>query len=137
MNLFAYGTLMDSEIMEDVCGEACRSQRATLLHYVRKRVCGEVYPAIAAQPGGAVAGVVYFDLSSAAMSRLDRFEGDLYQREVAVVICDHGESIDTHTYVISTGCVHKLSDDDWSYEDFMAKHKQLFQNGYCGYAELE
>ncbi len=137
MNLFAYGTLMDPGIMAHVCDEAYRSQRATLLHYVRRRVSGEVYPAIIAQPGGAVAGVIYFDVSPAAMARLDRFEGDLYQRAEVAVISDAGESMTTQTYVIAADSAHKLSDDDWNYEVFMVNHKQIFQDDYCGYAELE
>ncbi len=98
---------------------------------------GEVYPAIIAQPGGAVDGVIYFDVSSAAMARLDRFEGDLYQRAEVAVISDAGECMTTQTYVITADSIHKLSDDAWSYEDFMANHKQIFQDDYCGYAELE
>lgn len=137
MNLFAYGTLMDLEIMTQVSGNQYRSQKATLLNYVRKRVRGEVYPAIIGQSGGAVDGILYFNLSKEAFDRLDKFEGPLYVRTEAEAVCDNGEGLATDTYVITADSAHQLSDDDWSYENFIMNHKQLFQGSYNGWDELE
>ena len=128
---------MDPEIMVQVTGAAYRSQKATLVHYARKTVWGEVYPAILKRSGGSVDGIVYFDVSTEAFDRLDKFEGPLYVRKKVVATCDNGDSVSTYTYVISPDFVHQLSDDDWSYEDFLANDKQLFQDGYLGYRELK
>lgn len=137
MNLFAYGTLMDPEIMAQVSGSTCRSRKATLHQFVRKTVRGEVYPAITMQQGSSVDGVVYFNVSTAAVERLDKFEGFLYERTETAVICDDGKCVEIHTYIIRTGYAHQLSDIDWSYEKFLSNDKQLFQGAYSGYGTLE
>ncbi|MDD3814374.1 MAG: gamma-glutamylcyclotransferase [Desulfocapsaceae bacterium] len=136
MNLFAYGTLMDTEIMTQVSGATYRSQKATLLHYVRKTVRGEVYPAIIKQSRGSVEGIVYFDVSLESFDRLDTFEGPLYVRTEVETISNDGERVSTFTYVLTANSAHKLSEDDWNYENFIMNHKQLFQSGYHGYDEL-
>lgn len=136
MNLFVYGTLMDPEIMAQAAGETYRSQRATLFQYVRKTLRGEIYPAIIRQPSGAVAGLIYYDVSSAAMARLDRFEGPLYVRSEVVALSAAGERVATYTYVIASDSAHRLSADDWCFEAFMQNHKQIFQDDYSGYALL-
>lgn len=137
MNLFAYGTLMDSEIMEQVSGGSYRSQKATLFQYIRKTVWGEVYPAIIKRSGSSVDGVVYFDLTPEAFNRLDRFEGPLFVRKKVVATCENGEEVSTYTYVISPDSAHQLSDDDWSFEDFISNDRKLFLSGYQGYRDLE
>lgn len=137
MNLFAYGTLMNTEIMTEVSGARHRSRKATLQQYVRKTVQGQVYPAIINQSGSSVDGIVYFNVSPKAFARLDLFEGSLYDRIEAVAICDDGEYVDVFTYVITANAAGQLSDDDWNYENFMRYHKKLFQGAYQGYDELE
>ena len=136
MNLFAYGTLMDPEIMAQVSGAAFQSQKATLFQYDRKTVWGEVYPAIIKRNGGAVEGIIYFDISEETFDRIDKFEGPLYVRKKVMATCDNGESVGTFTYVISPTAVHQLSDDDWSYEYFLENDKQLFQSSHPGYHKL-
>ena len=137
MNLFVYGTLMDADIMGRVTGSAYQSQEATLQEYSRRTVRGEVYPAIIKQSGCCVDGVVYFNISLLDIDRLDKFEGSLYERIEVEVIFNNGERVSSHTYVISTKSAHLLSNDNWSYDNFLAKHKNQFQNGYCGYDELK
>ena len=63
MNLFVYGTLIDAEIMRTVAGDDYVSERATLSGYVRRRVSGEVYPAIIECPGASVSGITYLDVN--------------------------------------------------------------------------
>ena len=137
MNLFVYGTLMDADIMGRVTGSAYQSQEATLQEYSRRTVRGEVYPAIIKQSGCSVDGVVYFNISLVDIERLDKFEGSLYERIEVEVIFNNGERVSSQTYVISTKSAHQLSNDNWSYDNFLAKHKNQFQNGYYGYDELD
>ena len=114
MNLFAYGTLMDSEIMASVSGARFPGEPATLRDYKRKMLVGEVYPAIAPAEGSAVQGVVYFDLSPRAFARLDQFESSIYQR--LRVSADRGTEglVPANTYVIAPEHVGRLADQDWS-----------------------
>jgi gamma-glutamylcyclotransferase (GGCT)/AIG2-like uncharacterized protein YtfP len=136
MNLFAYGTLMDADIMAQVSGAEHRSQRAVLHGYVRKTVIGEVYPAIILREGCSVEGTIYYDVSSVSFERLDNFEGALYLRTDVPVICDDGESVVAETYVITESALHQLSTEDWSFDRFLSKDKVFFQGGYPGYDDL-
>ena len=127
MHLFAYGTLMDSEIMTRVSGTSHRSRKATLPRYVRKRVRGEVYPAITGHSDGSVDGIIYYHVSSEAFDRLDRFEGALYTRRKVIVACGNGNHVAAQTYVISPRAAHLLSREDWSYEHFLRHDKPFFR----------
>ena len=139
MNLFAYGTLMDPKIMARVSGMRCRAGGAVLSGYVRRAVRGEVYPAIAARPGETVDGVVYFDLTPEAFERLDRFEGPMYRRTgLAVTLQGAGNGkAAAEAYVIAPGHLDRLSDRNWSFEEFLKTGKARFQGSYEGYGELE
>ena len=139
MNLFAYGTLMDPEIMARVSGVESRSADAVLEGYVRKAVRGEVYPAITPQKGASVEGVLYFDLTPEVVERLDRFEGPLCRRTGVVAVIDgsNWEAVDAVAYVIVTAHIDRLSDRGWSFEKFLESGKGRFQSAYEGYGKLE
>lgn len=123
MHLFAYGTLMAPEIMTLVTGVNCRSRKATLPGYVRKKIRGEVYPAITLQADGCVEGLIYYNLSSEAFDRLDRFEGPQYVRTRVFIACDDGTSEQALTYVIAVNFAHRLSSEEWNYEIFKQRNK--------------
>ena len=139
MNLFAYGTLMDPEIMRQVSGFESRSAEAVLQDYVRKALRGEVYPAITAREGVSVEGVLYFDLPPKAVERLDRFEGALYRRTEVVAFLEGSkrEKVEALAYVIAPEHLDRLSDRDWSFERFLQTGKGEFQRHYHGYGKLE
>ena len=139
MNLFAYGTLMDPEIMARVSVLRPRSENAALDGYVRKAVRGEVYPAITPRKGARVRGVLYFDLSPEAVERLDRFEGPMYKRTGVLAVIDGSkrEAVDAAAYVIAPTHLDRLSGRDWSFEKFLESGKGGFQSAYEGYGKLE
>jgi gamma-glutamylcyclotransferase (GGCT)/AIG2-like uncharacterized protein YtfP len=137
MKIFTYGTLMDPEIMYQVCGRKYLAGKATLKDYMRKTLTGEVYPGITERRGCSVDGIVYFDVTAESIKRLDIFEGSFYQRTEVVVACDDGRKLPSQTYVITAQSLHRLSNDDWSFENFLANQKPLFQGGYFGYDELK
>lgn len=122
--------------MAQVSGAKYRSQKAILHEYVRKKVIGEVYPAITLRAGGSVEGVIYYDVSSVSFERLDKFEGSLYLRTGVSPLCESGICVAAETYVIAATAVHQLSMEDWSYERFQSKAKMLFQHDYPGYDKL-
>jgi len=89
MNVFTYGSLMFPVVWERVLpGGRRRSGRAVLGGYRRRRIRGEVYPALVpGSPEDAVEGVLYRGVTSDQLEALDRFEdeGTGYQRiEVTV-----------------------------------------------------
>jgi len=137
VNVFTYGTLMDPEIMATVSGAAHRSERATLVDYVRKILEGEVYPAIIRREGARVGGIVYFDVTPKAVDRLDAFEGPIYVRTDVVAIGYDEGPIPCHTYVLKASCADRLSNDDWSFETFLKRRKNVFQRTYRGFQTLD
>lgn len=136
MNLFVYGTLMDDEIFQIVAGERPSSDQAVLHGYIRKQVIGEVYPAIAEQSGDEVTGILYYNLTETALNRLDRFEGDQYDRRGVKVSLRTGQFVAAQVYVFSEKSKQRLAPDDWEYRTFLNSGKELFLTGYSGFREL-
>ena len=100
MNLFTYGTLMDHIIMDRVAGERFSSKPATLPGYVRKRIHDAVFPAISVRENNQVEGMLYLNVTTIAMDRLDIFEGDLYDRRRVNVIIEGEGNIEAYSYVL-------------------------------------
>ena len=137
MNLFVYGTLMDKEIFQIVTGERPSSNQAVLHGYIRKQVIGEVYPAIAEKSGHEVAGLLYYNLSNTALNKLDRFEGDQYDRRGLKISLQTGQIVDTQVYVFAKKSKQRLAPEDWNYQDFLEKGKELFLREYSGFHGLK
>lgn len=133
MNLFAYGTLMCADIMHQVAGCLPALAPASLAHYQRRRVSGEEYPAIVGQHGAAVQGVVYLDVPAAAWRRLDRFEGEMYDRRTVRVECADGNRLPADTYVIRPEFAQLLLTSTWSYEEFLRSGRKRFAADYGGF----
>jgi len=137
MNLFVYGTLMDKEIMQIVSGELFSSAKATLQGYVRKQVVGDVYPAIVERQGHDVVGILYYDLSESALKKLDRFEGDQYDRCGVSVSLQEGQRANAQAYVFAEKSRQRLSADNWDYRFFLKTGKASFLASYSGFRELK
>ena len=135
-NLFAYGTLMCEDIMEEVSG--CRLPRAsgTLRAYCRRSVKGERFPALLADEGGSVQGVVYRKVPAWAWERLDRFEGEMYERRVVQIELEEGAMVPAAAYVVKPEFVDQLDPFDWDFADFLRNGKERFQKGYRGFLSL-
>lgn len=136
MNLFAYGTLMCAEIMQQVAGCLPAQLPATLAGYRRCRLRGEEYPAIVGQQGAAVQGVVYLEVPQEAWRRLDRFEGEMYDRRPVLVDGAGGKSLAADTYVIRDAFARLLLPAEWSYAEFLRTGKKRFAADYEGFAAL-
>jgi gamma-glutamylcyclotransferase (GGCT)/AIG2-like uncharacterized protein YtfP len=128
MDLFAYGTLLDATIMRQIAGCLPPSIPATLYDFQRYRVRGEVYPGIIRQPGSSVAGLLYLDVPTAAWSRLDVFEGDLYCRDFVLVIRQDSKEVQAATYIIKEECTQYLSTSQWNCEHFLQSNGPEFRN---------
>lgn len=133
--LFAYGSLMCNEIMTAVSGLKGVAQPASLRGYSRHRVRAESYPGIVAEPGGEVRGILYSTVPHDAWLRLDRFEGEMYERRLVEVRSDLGDITLAHTYVVTDSYRGLLEADDWDFEDFLKTGKQAFLEEYGGWCE--
>ena len=124
--LFAYGTLLFAPVLRAVAGRAFASRPATLHGFARRRLIGEIFPAIVeSRAGDSVTGVIYLDLDDDAWRRLDRFEGELYSRRSVLVRCDGGEQ-PAFTYVLQPAFHDRLGPEPWEAESFARDHLDAF-----------
>jgi len=135
-NLFAYGTLMCEDILEEVAGCRPAFMSGRLREFIRRKVKNEHYPAICPKEKGLVAGVVYLNVPAASWQRLDRFEGDMYERRSVEVEFDFGTVLPAQTYVIKPAYEDLLEAFDWSYETFLRIDKKSFRKHYRGYRSV-
>jgi len=126
MNLFVYGTLIDLDIMTAVSGESPIGIEARLSGFLRRKVAHEVYPAILPAEGQSVPGRLWLEISDAILERLDRYEGEQYERWDVIVETTTGGCVAAQTYVLVAEHRHELSKEAWDFTEFLEHHK----NGY-------
>jgi gamma-glutamylcyclotransferase (GGCT)/AIG2-like uncharacterized protein YtfP len=135
-NLFAYGTLMCEDIMEEVSGCSLSGKAGVVRGYSRRPVRGERYPALAPNEDGRVEGVVYLNLPVSAWDRLDRFEGRMYVRRPVQVELGDGAILPAETYIARQGFLERLEESEWDFADFLHNGKKWFRRNYGGYRQL-
>lgn len=136
INLFTYGSLMCSDIMFRVAGCKTDYTQASLNNFFRSKIQNREYPGIVPHHGARVSGVLYFDISTEAIERLDVFEGEMYLRQKVEVINDENNSVTAMTYVIKPQYLNILSDKEWSFDEFLAGGKEKFEESYFGFQKL-
>lgn len=125
--LFAYGTLLFPEILRAVTGRTTTSSPATLDGFVRRRLIGEIFPAIVeGADRDRVDGVVYSRLDGRDWQRLDVFEGDLYERRSVTVRWGPSRIRSAFTYVLRDDWRHRLGVEPWDPEAFARDHLAAF-----------
>ncbi len=137
MNLFAYGTLMDRQILAAVSGCRPEARPATLLDYCRYAVRGQAYPALVPSRGQSVSGIWYAGLPRHAWHALDLFEGEMYERIAVEVKSEDGQQLRAQTYLCKVAYRSLLEEEDWSYETFLHSGKARFIKGFSGFRTLE
>jgi gamma-glutamylcyclotransferase (GGCT)/AIG2-like uncharacterized protein YtfP len=133
---FTYGSLMCEDIMSHVAGLPLQGEPALLAGYARHAVRDEDYPGMVPLTGVQVAGVLYRGLSEGALDRLDRFEGEMYERRRVCVRDARGLDTEAWTYVFRSGFSHRLLPGDWSFEHFLASGKARFTARYMGFDKI-
>jgi len=134
MNLFVYGTLISDTVWKTIVRGAYAFALAKLPGYARKKIQGEVYPAMFPHPGSIVEGRVYFDLSEEDLRRLDFFEGEQYERTEVVVECvSDSSAINCCAYLFKPRYHDLLLSEDWSFEEFLQKGLNVFLSSYKGF----
>ena len=135
--LFTYGSLMCEDIMSEVAGTRLACEAATLPGYRRFLVKDEQYPGVVAQAGGLVSGIVYHGLGAESWQRLDRFEGEMYERRPVRVCYADGRTAMVDCYLFRPEFAHRLSSTEWDFAAFLQGGKSLFQHQYCGFKVIE
>lgn len=133
--LFAYGTLIFGEITEGVVGFSPEGLAAVLHGFRRFRLRGELYPAIVPAQEGRVEGIVYRGIGEAAWRRLDRFEGEIYERQVVQVVLTSGEVLPARTYILRPQFTDLLEPAEWDPASFAQRDMTRFQRHFRGWAD--
>lgn len=124
--LFTYGTLMLAEVMEIVAGRPFPSRRAALPGYRRRLLRDRVYPGIVPAAGEAVEGVLWECLDAAALARIDRFEGSLYDRPELPVTVAPDETCAAFVYLLRREHEALLTETAWDESEFRARHLRAY-----------
>jgi len=115
MRLFFFGTLMDDEVRRAVVGRAIAVAPAWASGFRRVFVAGRDYPMLLRRAGGRVDGVLTGALETAAIRRLDAYEGREYRLGPIRAECG-GELVAAFAYFCRPGVV--AGDRDWRFEDW-------------------
>jgi gamma-glutamylcyclotransferase (GGCT)/AIG2-like uncharacterized protein YtfP len=114
MNLFAYGTLMFSEVWERVAGRPATSHSATLAGYAVYTARGDVYPVmVRTSANDIVQGIAYVDLDTTTIARLDEYESELYDRIAVEATLADGRSLCCEAYVLPGDRRQSASTASW------------------------
>jgi gamma-glutamylcyclotransferase (GGCT)/AIG2-like uncharacterized protein YtfP len=122
MRLFSYGTLQFPEVLAAVTGCHLEGDKAVLDDYACYLVKGKAYPGITPEPEASVEGLVYNGIGEAHFKKLDRFEGELYERVRVCVTDTEGNPLQTWTYVIRDAMGDRLTHTPWNKEEFEVEH---------------
>lgn len=126
--LFAYGTLQVPAVLQAVIGGQRHGSPALLPGFRRFRVPGKPYPAIVANAGGSVTGLLYEAVSAAELALLDYYEGELYERrELLVELQQAGAdpasaAVLAQSYVLGGGHGALITDEPWDLQRFEREH---------------
>lgn len=126
VRLFTYGTLMLAEVMETVAGRGFASRRATLPGHRRRVLRDRVYPGIVPDAVESVEGVLWEGLDAAALARIDRFEGSLYDRPERTIGLAAGERCTAFVYVLRPEHAGLLAEASWDEAVFRARHLRAY-----------
>ena len=117
---------MCPDIMWKISGSKLVQLPGILKGFSRRVVKGELYPAIIADSENCVQGIVYTDVSESAWSRLDDFEGEMYDRRRVTIELLSGTAILADAYICKHAFLHCLDAKDWDFEEFVKKGKAGF-----------
>ncbi|OUS32395.1 hypothetical protein A9Q99_00985 [Gammaproteobacteria bacterium 45_16_T64] len=120
-HLFCYGTLMEPRILEAVTGKQLMLQKAELEGYARYLVKGEDYPGVVQESGGLTEGKLCLGITARDLKIIDRFEGDLYRRQLVRVKAAYNRTVNAWCYVVPRRASMRLSKQGWELDDYRDK----------------
>ncbi len=119
-NVFTYGSLMYPEVFGPVTLANPKCHRARLDGWSRHAIRARTYPAAVPASGASIEGVLWIDVDEDTMRRLDRFEGEEYERQQVLVTLPGGERVDAQIYRWLE--LASLLPSDWSSDEFEQHH---------------
>lgn len=125
MNLFFFGTLMDGEVREIVCGKALDTVEPAIAQGFRRVfVAGRHYPMLLAHASGWVEGSLVTGLDAETVHRLQVYEGWEYSLQPIKVRTQAGPSVMAHVFLCPPGI--KPDKRAWRFAEWERRHKRKF-----------
>jgi hypothetical protein len=113
MMLFCYGSLEFAAVMRAVTGRSFAHEPARLDGWARLRFRGRTYPGLRRRSWTSTPGTLWRGIDDASAARLDRFEGELYERRALPVRAGAGVTVTAQVYVTSDVLLGELSSEPW------------------------
>lgn len=133
-HVFTYGSLMFDQVWSRVVQGRYQSRQASLSGYRRCGVKHEHYPVIYRDSEASeIVGVVYLDVNSEDLLRLDRFEGGYYVRIPLKIRAAGDLKLLAETYVLKDQYRHIASAEQWDPEVFETSGITPFLRKYQGF----
>ena len=133
VNIFTYGSLMFAPVWQQIVTGQYQTIPSVLAEHRRLAVLNEDYPAAIYQVDYSIQGVLYLNVNADDVARLDRFEGDYYDRVSVSVSDTHGLSYPAKVYRLNAQFQAILSPLDWNLEQFKQQGLQRFLQQYKGF----
>ena len=125
MNLFFYGTLMDAEVRELVCGKPLDAVEPAIAQGFRRVfVAGRHYPMLLPHASGWVEGTLVRGLDTETVHRLQVYEGWEYTLQPIKVRSSAGSMVMAHVFLCPPGIAPKKQ--DWRLDQWQRRHKRTF-----------
>jgi gamma-glutamylcyclotransferase (GGCT)/AIG2-like uncharacterized protein YtfP len=130
-HVFTYGSLMFDPVWSRVVAGSYDRCEAILPAYDRKGIRGEMYPAVVPSAHQSqVQGILYLDVSTPDLDRLDRFEGELYSRKKEQIITMDMAIVSAEVYVLREEHYALLSPAEWDPVHFNTKDIKFFMKTF-------
>lgn len=125
MNLFFYGTLMDAEVRELVCGKALDAVEPAIAQGFRRVfVAGRHYPMLLPRASGWVEGTLVTGLDTQTVHRLQVYEGWEYTLRPIKVRSASGHFVLAHVFLCPPNIAPRKR--DWRLDEWQRRHKRTF-----------
>ena len=132
--LFAYGTLMFSEVWIHLIGRECSRIEAELHNHSALRVNGHTFPGLReTKDNNCVKGILYSGIIKKDWDILDDFEGDFYERVPVKVYSEKNIIHLAYTYIVKPQNYGKLSGELWDANWFKKNMLGQYMDRICGF----
>ena len=131
VSVFTYGSLMFDPVWSRVVAGSYERCEAILQGYDRKAVRGEIYPVLIPSSGvSQVQGIVYCDVSSSDLARLDHFEGQYYFRKTEQISLEGKKTFHAEIYVLKEEYYSIISHKAWDPVHFCTTGIHFFLHSF-------
>lgn len=128
--LFVYGTLRHPPLLERLIGRAPTAEPASLEGWRAARLRDLPYPGLVRDPDARAQGALV-EVDADELSRLDRFEGPMYER-IRVTVHAHREVPGVHVWRLRPEHQDLVTPRNWDLEEFLVDDSTWFLGGGPG-----